>query len=212
MSLIDRDYIREEVRQSPFSPPPERFSLISKVLIFVVVLFLLYKVADWKLSQRAAESLSTPSSVTPAPVSSPPESAAQSFPQTPSYSNTPDATGSTRTITKCIVNGKTSYGDAGCAAGAKVTQIVTKENHNLMAAVRVPVPTKEDTPAQSLSVVTQNDPGVDHAVMKAECNALEERIKHLDSIARQPQSGQMQDWIREERKKTRDRQSRIPCR
>ena len=212
MGLIDRDYMHEKGRQRPFSPPPERFGTASKVLIFVVVLFLLYKVADWKLSQRAAESGSTPSTVTPAPVLRPAESAAPSFPQTPSYSTAPEATGNTRTVTKCIVNGKTSYGDAGCAAGAKVTQIVTKENHNLMAAVRVPVLTKKEEPAQSLSIVTQSDPGVDHAAMKAECNALEERIKYLDSMARQPQSGQTQDWIRDERKKARDRQARIPCR
>lgn len=212
MSLTDRDYMNERDRESPFSPPPERFGAMSKVLVFVVALFLLYKVADWKLSQRAAEQVRKPSSVTTAPISQSAESATQSLPQTSSYSNTPEVTGNTRTVTKCIVNGKTSYGDGGCAAGAKATQIATKENHNLMAAVRVPVPTKEDMPTQSLSVVTQSDPGVDHAVMKAECNALEERVKHLDSMARQPQNGQTQDWIRDERKKARDRQARIPCR
>lgn len=212
MGLMDRDYMHEEGRQRPFSPPPERFGTLSKVLIFVVVLLLLYKAADWKLNQHAAKLVSTPPATTPEPVSRPAEPAAPSFPQTPSYSSTPEATGNTRTVTKCTANGKISYGDAGCAAGAKVTQIVTKENHNLMAAVRVPVVTKGEEPPQPPSVVNQSDTGVDHAAMKAECNALEERIKHLDSMARQPQNGQTQDWIREERKKMRDRQARIPCR
>lgn len=81
-----------------------------------------------------------------------------------------------------------------------------------MAAVRVPPPTQEDVPTQSPSAVTQSDPGLSHAAMKAECSALEDRIKYLDSMARQPQSAQTQDWIREERKGARDRQVRIPCR
>lgn len=44
-----------------------------------------------------------------------------------------------------------------------------------------------------------------------ECKALDARIKELDSLARQPQSGQMQDWIATERKAARDRQFRIRC-
>lgn len=212
MGLMDRDYMHEKGRQRPFSPPPEKFGTLSKVLIFVVVLFLLYKAADWKLNQHAAKLVSTPPATTPEPVSRPAEPAAPSFPQTSPYSSATEATGSRRTVTKCSVNGKTSYGDASCADGAKATQIVTKENHNLMVAIRVPAATKTEEPAQSPSVLAQSDPGVDQAAMKAECNALEERIKYLDAMARQPQSGQMQDWIREDRKKARDRQVRIPCR
>lgn len=212
MGLIDRDYMHEKGRQRPFSPPPERFSTPSKVLIFVVLLFLLYKAADWKLNQHAAKLVNTPPAATSGPASLPADSPAPSFRQTPTYSSAPEATGNTRTVTKCIVNGKTSYGDASCATGAKATQIVTKENHNLMAAVRVPAATKTEEPAPPPSVVAQRDQGFDHAAMKVECNALEERINYLDAMARQPQSGQMQDWIREGRKKARDRQSRIPCR
>jgi len=45
----------------------------------------------------------------------------------------------------------------------------------------------------------------------AECQALNETIARLDAMARQPQSAQTQDWIRNERKKARDRQFQIQC-
>lgn len=44
------------------------------------------------------------------------------------------------------------------------------------------------------------------------CARLSERVKYLDSLARQPQSGQMQDWISGERKSARDQQFRLRCR
>lgn len=45
----------------------------------------------------------------------------------------------------------------------------------------------------------------------SECKAIEERIRHLDSMARQPQSGPTQDRIAAEKKELRDRQFRIRC-
>lgn len=45
----------------------------------------------------------------------------------------------------------------------------------------------------------------------AECKSLDAQITQFDSMARQPQSGQMQDWITGEKKKARDRQFSIHC-
>lgn len=45
-----------------------------------------------------------------------------------------------------------------------------------------------------------------------ECPYIDARIKQLDQLARQPQSGQAQDAISEERRRLRDRQFQIPCR
>lgn len=47
------------------------------------------------------------------------------------------------------------------------------------------------------------------AMRQLECKALDDEIKHLDSWARQPNSGQTQDLIRDRRKKARDRQFEI---
>ncbi len=44
------------------------------------------------------------------------------------------------------------------------------------------------------------------------CEALDQRVAHLDAMARQPQSGPTQDWITAERKKARDQQFRLRCR
>lgn len=66
--------------------------------------------------------------------------------------------------------------------------------------------------SQSQSNVTITSRGQDqHAARKAECAALDARVQHLDSMARQPQGAQTHDWIRGERKKARDRQFEIRC-
>jgi hypothetical protein len=46
---------------------------------------------------------------------------------------------------------------------------------------------------------------------KTACEELDRRVQQLDDMARQPQSAQMQDWIRGERKTARDRQFGLHC-
>ena len=46
---------------------------------------------------------------------------------------------------------------------------------------------------------------------KAVCESLNTQVSHYDAMARQPQSGQMQDWITAERKKVRDKQFSLRC-
>lgn len=46
---------------------------------------------------------------------------------------------------------------------------------------------------------------------QTECAALSTQAGQFDSMARQPQSGQMQDWIRAEKRKVTDRQSQLRC-
>ena len=48
--------------------------------------------------------------------------------------------------------------------------------------------------------------------VQAECAALDARIEHLDSVARQPQSGATQDRVKAERQAARDKQFRLKCR
>ena len=43
------------------------------------------------------------------------------------------------------------------------------------------------------------------------CAALDAEIKHLDDLARQPNTGAMQDWIRGRRKTVRDTQFGLNC-
>ncbi|UUZ74593.1 hypothetical protein LP414_19580 [Polaromonas sp. P1(28)-13] len=46
---------------------------------------------------------------------------------------------------------------------------------------------------------------------KPVCDGLSSQVNNLDSMARAPQSGQMQDWIRAERKKAHDKQFSLHC-
>jgi hypothetical protein len=44
-----------------------------------------------------------------------------------------------------------------------------------------------------------------------ECQALSAHITSLEAMSRQPQSGQLQDWITTEKRKARDRQFQLRC-
>lgn len=213
MGLMDRDYTRRDDRQPPFRPPPERSgtSTLGMVLIFIAILLALYKIADWKLQQRAAQPAAQPAATKdqaertaikpakPLTRSQPPQ-------------NADDAGAATQQVTKCVANGKTSYGDGPCTQGAIASQVRIHSDHNLMAAVRPESVSTAPTEVRQRSAVAQSNPAVDTAAAKkAECKSLDARVEQLDSMSRQPQSAQMQDWIRDERKKARDRQFRLSC-
>lgn len=214
MGLMDRDYMHDRQRQRPFSPPPEpsHWATLGMVLVFVATLFFLYKAAD-RIKQGAAPAAnarattsavsknlpSGPSFTPPLPALAPPP-------------RMPDATAGTSTVSKCVVNGATSYSDGPCPGGALSSQITTHANHNLMAAVRAPAVRRTEAPAiEHPVVVTQNDAAPAALAHQAECQQLDAQIQRWDAMARQPQSGQMQDWISEQRKQARDRQFRIRC-
>ncbi|MBC7610353.1 MAG: hypothetical protein H7228_12425 [Polaromonas sp.] len=214
MGLMDRDYMKDTGCDRPFSPPPE--SQLTgwpvKLLIFACLVYLGFKLAYW-LDHRAKP---TPAkavvSAGPAPEPRSPQAAARpNLPQTPSYPPLTEAPAESGTVTKCVVSGKTSYGDSNCAAGAVASKVVTRTNQNLIAAVPVPPSAQTTAPAPASTAVAQANPGPDYAALKAECAWLDAHIKYLDDLARQPNSAQTQDRIREERKVARDRQFRIRC-
>jgi hypothetical protein len=213
MGLIDRDYMHEKRRQRPFSPPPERFSTLGKVIVFVVALFVLYKIADWKLTQQAA-SLAAKSTLAAVPktIQRPVEAPATTFPPVPLDQSPSSQTANTQTVIKCVVNGKTSYADSACPQGAVKTHVTTRADQNLMTAVRPATEMQTEEAVSQPLAVARNNPSPDAAAKKAECQMLIARIEQLDSMSRQPQSAQMQDWIKDERKKARDQQFRLPCR
>lgn len=216
MGLMDRDYMHEKSRrQRPFSPPPERFNpgTLGRVLFFVAALFILYKAAEWvlhhRLAQHAPQALPTPA---PQIAARPAQAPTPDIPTQPAHSNPTDASAGISRVTKCVVNGRTSYGDASCPQGAISSQVTTRANHNLMAAVRPTSVTPTEAPATEPIVEVQTPYVNAVAAKNAECQALDAQIKHWDAMARQPQGAQTQDWISNERKKARDRQFRIHCR
>jgi hypothetical protein len=68
-------------------------------------------------------------------------------------------------------------------------------------------------PQQPIVIVQARQPSAANisAPRQLECKSLDEEIRHLDSWARQPNSGQTQDLIRDKRKRARDRQFEIHC-
>jgi len=62
-------------------------------------------------------------------------------------------------------------------------------------------------PAQSMPQPQQPS----QPTKQAECASLAATVANLDSQARQPQSSQMQDWIKDQRQRARDRQFRLQC-
>ncbi len=205
MSKTNQEDIKTTGRDRPFSPPPESSvaNWLLKILIFVAVLYLGFKLVNWlENSRQPSRAIETVY-----PKAEQPPSRATGAP--PAQSRPVES----NVVTKCVVQGKVSYGDGGCPAGAIASKVATNTNQNLMAAVKVPVAAEATNPEQPLPLpmTAQVSPGAAYAALKAECAELETRIKYLDSMARQPQSAQTQDWIREERKKARDRQVRTPC-
>ena len=188
MGLMDRDYMKGTGHKRAFSPSPKTTFIgwLGKLLILVSVIYLGFKLAHW-LDYRAKPTPNTPAvTATPMVETDKQQPGPRPGPaQIPSYSPQQSAPSQPGIVTKCVTEGKTSYGDGNCAPGATASQLVTKANQNLMDAVTVP-PTAQATAPASPSVA-QTNPGPDYAAIKAECTWLEARIKYLDDLARQPQ-------------------------
>jgi hypothetical protein len=49
------------------------------------------------------------------------------------------------------------------------------------------------------------------ASRQAACDSLSDSVAHLDAQARQPQSGEMQDWLKQRRRELSDQRYRMQC-
>ena len=224
MGLMDRDYMRRQRSERPFTPPSEKSTIGWLVLlaIFLLILYGGFKVAK-EIDNRAqakrtpvGETVTAPAAIHTEPP--PPQAKAllekPSDPEKQLGSPQPGVTSSTTSsVTKCIFNGQVSYIDGTCPTGASASQVTIRANENRIAAVNIPVqaPTLQVPTTLQSPVIAPIDTAPSFVEMKTICAALDERITQLDSIARQPQSGQMQDWLREQRKQARDRQFRMRC-
>lgn len=214
MGMMDRDYMHEKSRrQRPFSPPPEGFKLgtLGIALVFVALLFFLYKAADWKLNKHPAPQPVAES--TPQPARHPIPAPTQPLPPQPARQNSANAAAGISQVTKCMANGRTSYSDAVCPQGSVSSQVTTRTDHNLMAAVRPTAASPAEAAPTIQHIIEAQTPSISNGVAhKKECEWLDSQINHWDSMARHPQGAQTQDWISAQRKQARDRQFRIRCR
>jgi hypothetical protein len=203
---VDHDFLKGDDRERPFAPPPEQpvFRWLGALLALLALAYSGYRLIEWfNYRPPPAAAIKEPMVSSPAterPLARPPR------PGAPLVLD-PD----TRTVTKCVINGKTSYGDSSCGSAGVATQVTTKANHNLMAAVRPQAPAQIKEPSGQPATVKKDESSSSATGIKIRCEALEAKIASLDAMGRQPQTLQMYDWIRDERKKARDEQFRMPC-
>ena len=110
MGLIDRDYMRDPDRKKPFSPPPRRSILrwLVNVSVFIVLIYLGFKLAAWLDVNRRSVTTQTIKVSTPE-VKRIAETAPVQQPEQPTiYPPIQTAPTEAAVITKCVVQGKVS--------------------------------------------------------------------------------------------------------
>lgn len=193
----------------PFMPPHDhrapRRSLTAGLLAGLLLLAAYAAYLWWKEPPPATSSPPKP----PLPVRAPSAPSAPSVKmQTPASAAPP----ASRTVHKCISNGKTSYSDAPCPSGYIASMITlpvdatpTPRRPSTEPPRNPPVnaPAPDFVPPSELARPELNN--------QTECRQLQTYIQELDAAARQPLSMPAQDDIRRKRQEARDRQFRIKC-
>lgn len=182
-------------------PPPERGVPLGAWLAGLVLLGVL---ALQLLRLTAAPAPEPAPAAAPAPTA-PPAPAARPAP----VPAAPAAPGDT-VVTRCVQAGRTTFTDGDCAPGAQASELRVQRDLNLAdGAAHLPRARPQRAP-QAAAAPGGNAAraGIDR---RSECAALAPHIDRLDAQARQPQSGQMQDWISERRHQARSRQFQLRC-
>ncbi|MEJ8857186.1 hypothetical protein WKW79_21595 [Variovorax robiniae] len=120
-------------------------------------------------------------------------------------------------ITKCVSGaGRAEYSDGPCAKGSRAVAVRVQPDINLADGMspQAREASRQNNRALALEVRRREEAvarnvGFDNS---AACRTWEEAIASLDALARQPNSPQRLDWIRDERKALRDRRFRAGCR
>lgn len=110
-------------------------------------------------------------------------------------------------------NGGTFWAQAHCSKHSALIERMVSVPDSLPFDQQVNLGEQQRRPAGNTTTtvtntVTNNHTGNDQP---SECRALAAQITQYDAQARQPQSGQMQDWISAQKKRTRARQFELRC-
>lgn len=253
MGLDDRDYMRERHRRHlhrmvlvdrdrPFTPPKEGPSLLTMVVTWIGVAFLLFKAYGWWQEKKQVERATRPlpaatagyaqrAGETPTGRQQPPEQ-----PTVHSYTAPPPPPAARPAITRApepaprqnaapttsgtiyhckAYDGGTFWSTAHCAEHRALIDRIASVPPGLPFDQQVQI-AEQRRQAMMTTVQAQSAPSPVQVTTttssnKAECQHLDARVQQLDAMARQPQSAQVQDWIRAERKTARDRQFAIRC-
>jgi hypothetical protein len=236
VGLDDRDYMRERNRRTfdrltkdrdrPFSPPPASPSFLSMAATWVCVGFVLFKAYGWweqhKPRRDSMHAHGTQQAEPPPEVAqsndvpqAPVVASRQAFggyePPRPTQASRQE-TGNTIYLCRAYSGGMFWASDhcnqhkalieriASVPAGLPFEQQVALAEQQRQAVAAAPT-------VSTTTVVSAPAGSPD----KSLCAVLDARVNQLDAMARQPQSGSMQDWNRQERQKARDEQFRLHC-
>lgn len=191
--------------------PDRRWALWLALAVLAVYLF--YMGAEWLLAQQRAPKQST-GPMAAQPRIAPPPQQARPAPSPPVAS--PGATGpDTFEVTKCLTpSGKAAYSDGPCPEGSRATTVRLRRDVNIADGMS---PQAREASIRDNAAVAAQQHRYERQVAQnvanemGECSGLAEHINWIDAIGRQPQGAYSQDWLRDERKRTRDRQFRLGC-
>lgn len=192
-------------------PKPDRHWALWLALA-VLAVYLFYMGAEWLLAQRAPKQSAGPMAAQPR--IAPPPQQARPAPSPPVAS--PGATGpDTFEVTKCLTpSGKAAYSDGPCPDGSRATTVRLRRDVNIadgMSQEAREASIRDNAAVAAKQHQYERQVAQNVANEMAECGGLADRINWIDAIARQPQGAYSQDWLRDERKRTRDRQFTLGC-
>jgi len=126
----------------------------------------------------------------------------------------PPARGDGTAVYRCARGGSVTYSSDAECAGGKAAMVSIDRSANIVRSTPVPA-------QQPGAEFAQNQPAAAFAapanigprprVESPECHVLDQIVLELDEAGRHPQSAYSQQRIRDERRRTRDRQFAIGC-
>jgi hypothetical protein len=108
-------------------------------------------------------------------------------------------------------SGGTFWAQAHCSQHSALIESMVSVPESLPFEQQVRLAEQQRAPAPATTItdtIIRNNVVNDR---QAECKALDAQITQYDAQARQPQTGQMQDWITARKRTARDRQFQIRC-
>jgi cytoskeletal protein RodZ len=193
-------------------------STLWMVLTWVSIFFLLFKAFSWWEANRTVSARHT---VIEQRRSSPTaESTAPSVP-TPQLSSLRSGSPPTSrpsqqapegfSVTKCVGRTGTSYSDGPCPAGTAATRVAAGTQTNISDGLtKRTIQNQAPAPVVVTTFVDQS-PTIATSNLPAQCKSLTEELNRFDVMARQPLSGAMQDWIRDQQRTLQSRKFALKC-
>jgi hypothetical protein len=212
---------------SAFNPWP-----VAVVIFVVIVVWFNFEYRPKQQAKAAAQTVNaSPAPTAPPPMAQQqrpneqvrPERQANALPRVappnqpqPQRKYQPEPVSPTQTIYLCkSYAGGTFWSNAVCSSQRATIDRMTTVPSHLPFEQQVAIARGEANAAAALYApppVTQSYVAPQtQSLRSSECAMLEAEIQRLDAMARQPQSGQMQDWIKARRMEARSRQAALRC-